>query len=61
MSELDQNQLAQIKQSVRLTKFNFLKSWCTKSYRFFKKLVTVTEIKLAEIKETKQYKGLKHN
>jgi recombinational DNA repair protein RecR len=40
---------------IRLTE-----NWCAKSNRFFRKLVTVTEIKmLAEIKEAKQYKGLK--
>jgi hypothetical protein len=62
MSELDQNQLAQIKQSVSADQIQLSEKIGTKSNRFFKKLVTVTEIKLiAEIKEAKQYKGLKHN
>ena len=60
MSELDQNQLAQIKQSVSAEQIQLSeKIGALKATAFFKKLVTVTEIKLiAEIKETKQYKGL---
>lgn len=61
MSELSQNQLAQIEQSVSVEQIQLSeKVGALKATAFFKKLVTVTEIKvLAEIKETKQYKGLK--
>ena len=61
MSELDQNQLAQIQQSVSVEQIQLSeKLGAIKATSFIKKLVTVTEIKLiAEIKETKQYKGLK--
>lgn len=59
--ELDQNQLAQIEQSVSVEQIQLSeKLGAIKATNFIKKLVTVTEIKLiAEIKETKQYKGLK--
>lgn len=61
MSELDQNQLAQIEQSVLVEQIQLSeKLGAIKATSFIKKLVTVTEIKLiADIKETKQYKGLK--
>lgn len=61
MSELNQNQLAQIEQSVSIEQIQLSeKLGAIKATNFIKKLVTVTEIKLiAEIKETKQYKGLK--
>ncbi|MCU4601883.1 hypothetical protein [Acinetobacter ursingii] len=61
MTELDQNQLAQLEQSVSIEQLQLTeKVGALKATAFFKKLVTVTEIKLiAEIKETKQYKGLK--
>ena len=61
MSELNQNQLAQIEQSVSVEQIQLSeKVGALKATNFIKKLVTVTEIKLiAEIKETKQYKGLK--
>jgi molecular chaperone GrpE (heat shock protein) len=61
MSELDQNQLAQLQQSVSVEQIQLSeKLGAIKATNFIKKLVTVTEIKLiAEIKETKQYKGLK--
>lgn len=61
MNELDQNQLAQIEQSVSVEQIQLSeKLGAIKATAFIKKLVTVTEIKLvAEIKETKQYKGLK--
>lgn len=60
MTELDQNQLAQIKQSVSAEQIQFSeKLGMLKATSLFKKLLTVSEIKfLAEIKETKQYKGL---
>ena len=60
MSEFNQNELAQIKQSVSSEQIQLSeKIGALKATAFFKKLVTVTEIKLiAEIKETKQYKGL---
>lgn len=60
MSEFNQNQLAQIKQSISSEQIQLSeKIGALKATAFFKKLVTVTEIKLiAEIKETKQYKGL---
>lgn len=59
--ELEQNQLAQIEQSVLVEQIQLSeKLGAIKATNFIKKLVTVTEIKLiAEIKETKQYKGLK--
>lgn len=61
MSELDQSQLAKIEQSVSVEQIQLSeKLGAIKATSFIKKLVTVTEIKLiAEIKETKQYKGLK--
>jgi len=61
MSELDQNQLAQLQQSVSVEQIQLSeKLGAIKATSFIKKLVTVTEIKLiSEIKETKQYKGLK--
>lgn len=61
MSELNQNQLAQIEQTVSVEQIQLSeKLGAIKATNFIKKLVTVTEIKLiAEIKETKQYKGLK--
>jgi hypothetical protein len=61
MSELNQNQLAQIEQSVSVEQIQFSeKLGMLKATNFIKKLLTVSEIKfLAEIKETKQYKGLK--
>lgn len=61
MTELDQNQLARIEQSVSVEQIQLSeKLGAIKATNFIKKLVTVTEIKLiAEIKETKQYKGLK--
>ena len=61
MSELSQNQLAQIEQSVSIEQIQLSeKLGAIKATSFIKKLVTVTEIKLiAEIKETKRYKGLK--
>lgn len=61
MSELSQNQLAQIEQSVSVEQIQFSeKLGMLKATNFIKKLLTVSEIKfLAEIKETKQYKGLK--
>lgn len=61
MSELNQHQLAQIEQSVSIEQIQLSeKLGAIKATNFIKKLVTVTEIKLiAEIKETKQYKGLK--
>ena len=60
MSELDQSQLAQIKQSVSSEQIQFSeKLGMLKATSLFKKLLTVSEIKfLADIKETKQYKGL---
>ena len=59
--ELDQNQLAQIEQSVSIEQIQLSeKLGAIKAISFFKKLLTVSEIKfLSEIKETKQYKGLK--
>lgn len=61
MTELNQNQLAQLEQSVSIEQIQLSeKLGAIKATNFIKKLVTVTEIKLiAEIKETKQYKGLK--
>lgn len=61
MTELNQNQLAQLEQSVSIEQLQLTeKVGALKTTAFFKKLVTVTEIKLiAEIKETKQYKDLK--
>lgn len=61
MTELSQNQLAQIEQSVSVEQIQLSeKLGAIKATNFIKKLVTVTEIKLiAEIKESKQYKGLK--
>lgn len=61
MSELDQNKLAHLEQSVSVEQIQLSeKLGAIKATAFIKKLVTVTEIKLlAEIKETKQYKGLK--
>mgnify|MGYP000907522664 CR=1 FL=1 len=61
MTELDQNQLARIEQSVSVEQIQLSeKLGAIKATSFIKKLVTVTEIKLiSEIKETKQYKGLK--
>ena len=52
MSELDQNQLAQIKQSVSVEQIQLSeKLGAIKATSFIKKLVTVTEIKLiSEIK-----------
>ncbi|MEF9994645.1 MAG: hypothetical protein RR771_09540 [Acinetobacter sp.] len=59
--ELEQNQLAQIEQSVSIEQIQLSeKVGVIKATSFFKKLLTVSEIKfLSEIKETKQYKGLK--
>lgn len=61
MSEFNQNELAQIQQSVSVEQIQFSeKLGMLKATNFIKKLLTVSEIKfLAEIKETKQYKGLK--
>ncbi|MCU4395937.1 hypothetical protein [Acinetobacter junii] len=61
MTEVTQNQLAQIEQSVSVEQIQLSeKLGAIKATNFIKKLVTVTEIKLiAEIKESKQYKGLK--
>ncbi|RSN84448.1 hypothetical protein EA770_02500 [Acinetobacter baumannii] len=61
MSEVTQNQLAQIEQAVSVDQIQLSeKLGAIKATSFIKKLVTVTEIKLlAEIKESKQYKGLK--
>ncbi|MCU4378251.1 hypothetical protein [Acinetobacter haemolyticus] len=61
MTEVTQNQLAQLEQSVSVEQIQLSeKLGAIKATAFIKKLVTVTEIKLlAEIKETKQYKGLK--
>ena len=61
MSELDQNQLAQIQQSVAEEQIQLSEQvGALKATGFFKKVSTVTEIKLiAEIKESKKYKGLK--
>ena len=61
MSELDQNQLAQIQQSVTIDQIRLTERiGALKATEFVRKLVTVTTIKmLAEIKESKQYKGLK--
>ena len=60
MSELDQSQLAQIKQSVSSEQIQFSeKLGMLKATSLFKKLLTVSVIKfLADIKETKHYKGL---
>lgn len=59
--ELDQNQLAQIEQSVSVEQIQLSeKLGMLKATSFIKKLLTVSEIKfLAEIKDSKQYKGLK--
>lgn len=61
MSELDQNQLVQIQQSVAEEQIQLSEQvGALKATGFFKKVSTVTEIKLiAEIKESKKYKGLK--
>ncbi|QHH96712.1 hypothetical protein [Acinetobacter dispersus] len=61
MKDVTQNQLAQIEQSVSVEQIQLSeKLGAIKATNFIKKLVTVTEIKLiAEIKESKQYKGLK--
>jgi len=61
MKDVTQNQLAQIEQSVSVEQIQLSeKLGAIKATSFIKKLVTVTEIKLlAEIKESKQYKGLK--
>ena len=61
MTELDQNQLAQIEQSVTIDQIRLTERiGALKATEFVRKLVTVTTIKmLAEIKEAKQYKGLK--
>ncbi len=61
MSELDQNQLAHIEQSVTIDQIRLTERiGALKATEFVRKLVTVTTIKmLAEIKEAKQYKGLK--
>ncbi len=61
MTEVTQNQLAQLEQSVAFEQIQLSeKVGALKATGFFKKVSTVTEIKLiAEIKETKQYKGLK--
>ncbi|ENX33915.1 hypothetical protein F889_02579 [Acinetobacter colistiniresistens] len=61
MTEVTQNQLAQLEQTVSVEQIQLSeKLGAIKATAFFKKLVTVTEIKLlAEIKESKQYKGLK--
>lgn len=61
MTELDQNQLAQIEQSVTIDQIRLTERiGALKATEFVRKLVTVTTIKmLAEIKEGKQYKGLK--
>ena len=60
MSELDQNQLAQLQQSISVEQIQFSeKLGMLKATSLFKKLLTVSEIKfLAEIKESKQYKGV---
>ncbi|WP_121773843.1 hypothetical protein [Acinetobacter bereziniae] len=59
--ELDQNQLAQIENSVSIEQIQLSeKLGAIKATNFIKKLVTVTEIKLlADVKQSKQYKGLK--
>lgn len=59
--ELDQNQLAQIEQSVTEEQIQLSEQvGALKATGFFKKVSTVTEIKLiSEIKESKKYKGLK--
>lgn len=61
MPELDQNQLAHIEQSVTIDQIRLTERiGALKATEFVRKLVTVTTIKmLAEIKEAKQYKGLK--
>lgn len=61
MTEVTQNQLAQLEQSVSVEQIQLSeKLGAIKATNFIKKLVTVTEIKLiAEIKDSKQYKGLK--
>ncbi|VXA54701.1 conserved hypothetical protein [Acinetobacter proteolyticus] len=61
MKDVTQNQLAQLEQAVSVEQIQLSeKLGAIKATSFIKKLVTVTEIKLlAEIKESKQYKGLK--
>ncbi len=61
MTEVTQNQLAQLEQSVSVEQIQLSeKLGAIKATAFIKKLVTVTEIKLlSEVKESKQYKGLK--
>ncbi len=61
MSEFNQNELAQIQQSVTIDQIRLTERiGALKATEFVRKLVTVTTIKmLAEIKESKQYKGLK--
>ena len=61
MSEYKQNELAQIQQSVTIDQIRLTERiGALKATEFVRKLVTVTTIKmLAEIKESKQYKGLK--
>lgn len=59
--ELDQNQLAHIEQSVSEAQIEFSeKVGVLKTTSFFKKLVTLADLKtLMEIKESKEYKGMK--
>lgn len=61
MTEITQNQLAQLQESVSIEQIQLSeKVGVLKATSFFKKLLTVSEIKfLSEIKESKQYKGLK--
>ncbi|MDV2438680.1 hypothetical protein QR665_04100 [Acinetobacter gerneri] len=61
MTEINQNHLAQIEQSVTIDQIRLTERiGALKATEFVRKLVTVTTIKmLAEIKEAKQYKGLK--
>lgn len=61
MTEINQNQLAQIEQSVSEDQIQLSEQvGALKATGFFKKVSTVTEIKLiAEIKESKKYKGLR--
>lgn len=61
MTEVTQNQLAQIESSVSIEQIRLTERiGALKATEFVRKLVTVTTIKmLAEIKEAKQYKGLK--
>ena len=60
MDNLNQNQLATIHQNITRDQIQLSeKIGALKATDFIKKLVTVTEIKvMAEIKESKQYKGL---